>query len=358
MKKLLFSLMGGAVFCLSLVFSSCGNIDNPLEEIGNSNPKVAALAGALDEGAEVTFNFTMHAEAYIQFLKKLDDNDIIDIPEESLPPYWETGSMPIKVIFKKKSGKYEFELAKAYVDGDEISEQDYEYYSRLFALEYVSKNNQLKVSLVGANDVDDNAGDEEGGGNNGTRALVEYSTGIPLSTIIFDINDDAYSQYVYPFTSYVLLESIEINGKDKTNLLKNKYPTKASFYRHFVYENNATEAPSTRGTRTDASEDAPEQKESFCVFYNAGETWADVNKRYKNEAGTALLDEPGDDGFAYLDSYIDNIPGMSFYYNEEYVNEENLTQVKYSEKVGYKGATAYPDGYLMVSHISNIILNN
>ena len=344
--------MGGAVFCLSLVFSSCGNIDNPLEEIGNSNPKVAALAGALDEGAEVTFNFTMQGEAYVQFLNELINNQDVEIvgQNESISELLETGSLSMKVVFKKKSGKYEYELSKAYVGDDEIKPEDYEYYARIFALEYVSKNNQLKVSLVGVNDVNDDAGGEF----SGTRALYAYPDEMPLTTVIFDLNDDSYSQYVYPYMAYYVLKSIEVNGKDMTNLLENKYPKPVSFYRYNGVMVEHVQGPISGTTRGEQAEEAPEQKELFCLFYKENETWADVNKRYKNEAGTALLDEPGDDGFAYLDSYIDNIPGMPFFYNEDVDNNEELTQVKYSEKVGYKGTTALQKGYVMI--MQNYIL--
>lgn len=341
MRKLLFSLMGGAVFCLSLVFSSCGNIDNPLEEIGNSNSKVAALAGALDEGAEVTFNFTMHEEAYIQYRNKLNEINAQYVERETLLPYSETSSMPIQLVFKKKSGKYEFELAKAYVGDDEINPENYDDYARIFVLEYVSKNNQLKVSLA-------NAYSAEGNGvNTRTRTTEASSASMPLTTIIFDLSDDSYSQYVYPNMGYVVLESIEVNGENKTNLLKDKYPTKASFYWYNVVVQNAQE-PIVVGTRGEQAEETPEQKEMFCVFYKDGETWADVNKRYKDEAGAALLKEPGDDGLANFDMHIDGAPGMPFYYNEEFESEESLTKVKYSEKVG-------SDGYLMVFHI---LVNN
>lgn len=350
MRKSILNLLGGAFFgLLTLTFTACGNIDNPLEEIGNSNSKVAALAGALDEGAEVTFNFTMQGEAYVQFLNELINNQDVEIvgQNESISELLETGSLSMKVVFKKKSGKYEYELSKAYVGGDEISEQDYEYYSRLFALEYVSKNNQLKVSLVGVNDVNDDAGVEEGGGFSRTRALYAYPDEMPLTTVIFDLNDDSYSQYVYPYMAYVVLKSIYVNGKDMTNLLENKYPKPVSFYRYNGVMVQHVQGPIV-GTRGEQAEETPEQKELFCLFYKDNETWADVNKRYKNEAGTALLDEPGDDGFAYLDSYIDNIPGMPFYYNEDVDNNEELTQVKYSEKVGYKGTTALQKGYVMI----------
>ena len=280
----------------------------------------------------------MQGEAYVQFLNELDNNPNveIDVQDDLISEFLESGSIPMKVVFKKESGKYEYKLSKAYVGDEEIDPEDYEYYARIFDLKYVSKNNQLKVSLVGVNDVED--------------APVAYPDEMPLTTVIFDLNDDSYSQYVYPYMAYVVLESIEVNGENKTNLLKDKYPTKASFYWYnVVMVQNTLEPIYVVGTRGEQAEETPEQKEMFCVFYKDGETWADVNKRYKDEAGAALLKEPGDDGLANFDMHIDGTPGMPFYYyNEEFVSVESLTKVKYSEKVG-------SDGYLMVF---NILVNN
>ena len=64
--------MSGALMCLSLVFSSCGNVDNPLEEIGNSNPVVAQLKDALADGAVITITFNLNGEQTITFKKGED----------------------------------------------------------------------------------------------------------------------------------------------------------------------------------------------------------------------------------------------------------------------------------------------
>lgn len=66
--------MSGALMCLSLVFSSCGNVDNPLEEIGNSNPVVAQLKDALVDGAVITITFNLNGEQTITFKKGEDGN--------------------------------------------------------------------------------------------------------------------------------------------------------------------------------------------------------------------------------------------------------------------------------------------
>ena len=83
MRKSIFNLLGGAVFCLSLVFSSCGNIDNPLEEIVNSNPTAAYLKMALDKGAVFTINFNLNGDKTVTF-KKGEEGYELDGVDEGL----------------------------------------------------------------------------------------------------------------------------------------------------------------------------------------------------------------------------------------------------------------------------------
>ena len=77
MKQKVLGMMSGALMCLSLVFSSCGNVDNPLEEIGNSNPVVAQLKDALADGAVITITFNLNGEQTITF-KKGEDGYMFD----------------------------------------------------------------------------------------------------------------------------------------------------------------------------------------------------------------------------------------------------------------------------------------
>ena len=80
MKQKVLGMMSGALMCLSLVFSSCGNVDNPLEEIGNSNPVVAQLKDAFADGAVITITFNLNGEQTITF-KKGEDGYKFDGPE-------------------------------------------------------------------------------------------------------------------------------------------------------------------------------------------------------------------------------------------------------------------------------------
>ena len=336
MKHKILSVMSGALVCLSLVFSSCGNIDNPLEEIVNSNPKVAVLADALEDNAEVTVDFKMKGSAIPQALIYIARNGA---PEEEgsnlgdiLQSFNEAGSIPMRVVFKKVADN-NFKLIDASIPGvvftEEIINNIFRDIAGEMTLEYVSKDNKIKLSIIKVSNVPQATRTE----------FVELR--YPLNTILFDLSDDTFAQYVYPNMYSIILDKIYVNNDDKTDLVKAKYPISVPFY---------TPLLPAFGTRSlglvyDAEPMVSRAlTDAFSVFYNDGETWADVNKRYKDEAGAALLDEPEDDGFAYLKSSIENDEGVPFFYNEDV---DDLSKVKYSEKVGYKGSSAILNGYIM-----------
>lgn len=317
MKQILFKVMGGAVFCLSLVFSSCGNLDNPLEEIGKNSTAVA-LSGALDEGAEVSFKFTAFIEG----------------EEKSL-----------SIDFTKKSGN-EFELSDwnlpdDFFDFDEelTSDEIKTELSSMFNLEYDKAKNQLKVSFVYPENLMEtrNGLGEEAGGDDDVAT--------PLLTVVFEISNNKFTQYVYPFEGgFFIWAGVSVNGADKTNLLSSDYLKEADFYVNGYMDARAL-------SRTRVPND--EYINFFRVYYKDGETWADVNKRYMENAGNPLLvaygeteDYDAEDDEGYEDVailYLYGDPMARFAYFE---NNENLVKTK--EKVGYKadGSTANPDGYL------------
>jgi hypothetical protein len=80
MKQKVLGMMSGALMCLSLVFSSCGNVDNPLEELANTNAVAAQLKDALADGAVITITFNLNGEQTITF-KKGEDGYEYDGPE-------------------------------------------------------------------------------------------------------------------------------------------------------------------------------------------------------------------------------------------------------------------------------------
>ena len=108
MKKTFLSFVGGVALCFSMLFSSCGNGDNALEEIINGgngdnaleeiingNSTVSALADAVKDGAEVTLDMGLLAD------------------EE----------YPMKVYFKKEGNSFTF-LKKAKVNNTDYDWSD------------------------------------------------------------------------------------------------------------------------------------------------------------------------------------------------------------------------------------------
>ena len=314
MKQILFKVMGGAVFCLSLVFSSCGNLDNPLEEIGKNSTAVA-LSGALDEGAEVSFNFKLVAGGY---------------------------ETPFQVVFTKGEGTsftfkgYDYQIPEEFDDGLKEDIEDIfaeilneEYVEEAVKLEYDKAANQLKASFV---------------------YIAEAAT-VPLFTVVFDINNNKYTQYVYPSEVFFIWDGVSVNGSDKTKLLATDYSKEADFYDDFGEEVLARAF--TRGGEDD------EPINFFRVFYQDGETWANVNKRYKEKAGSPLLiayseldGECKDDIAGDLDGYdIEDLAylcvlgeGLPFAYIPEDPNTD-LVFVKPDEKVGSSKGYCCPTGF-------------
>ena len=83
MKKSILSFVGGAIFGLmTLLFSSCGNGDNALEQIINSDPVVAQLKDALDKGAVFTINFNLNGDKTVTFKKGDDGYELEGVDED------------------------------------------------------------------------------------------------------------------------------------------------------------------------------------------------------------------------------------------------------------------------------------
>ena len=343
MKQKVLGMMSGALVCLSLVFSSCGNIDNPLEEIVNSNPQVAVLAGALEDNAEVTADFRTCGDmlAYLADMSNRRNSRTRAVgPDLSGYIDPETGEMPIQVVFKNQGG--EFILKSFKINGLDVDDNA-ETMAQEFSLDYKKVDNKLLLSICGYED-----------------AYMSESKPelVPLTTIVFDLSDNSYAQYVYPNMSYVVLDKISVNSEDKTYLIENKYKEQTIFSMPFGYTTRGDVALKVRGRTL---------MKAFCVFYKDGETWAEVNERYKKEAGSPLLKAYGDlteeekdgDEFVGIESFdgyqkiaLLNYDGgfsMPFAYNDESTNEDTPNVVKTNEKVGYKadGETANSDGYLV-----------
>lgn len=297
MKKILLSVMSGALVCLSLVFASCGNIDNPLEEMGNSP------------------------------LRNLKDGDVITINTEILAGL-KAGSMAFK--FTKTGSTFEldkdaFREAMMSMSGGEFeNEKQFEKMLAIFAdaCSMKQENNLLKFEFVlNGNIIKTRNSDETG------------EKTIPALVVTFDLSTSKYAQYPYMMEGCFIFKDIEING------VKQNIPT--DFDKEAVLYTNRNPYATTR------SEASAEQYKLLVVFYKEGETWAAVNKRYDELAGYPLFGE--ENGYAMLGFAGEWKIPFAYFGNYTGVPEILSNLVKPNDKVGYKadGKTANPEGYLI-----------
>lgn len=77
-KSILKKFIGLAMMALPILFTNCGNIDNPLENLGTQDTRV--LAAALQEGALITYVYTVSGTEYSVTFKKVGDNYVLQTP--------------------------------------------------------------------------------------------------------------------------------------------------------------------------------------------------------------------------------------------------------------------------------------
>lgn len=84
MRKSILNLLGGAFFgLLTLTFTACGNIDNPLEVISNTNPATAfALKNILEKNSTFVVNFTLNdVDCTVTIVNDGDNGFVIESSE-------------------------------------------------------------------------------------------------------------------------------------------------------------------------------------------------------------------------------------------------------------------------------------
>ena len=308
MRKSILNLLGSMVLAIPMMFSSCGNGDNALEEIINGNTTVSGLADAVKDGAEVTLDLALllgeecPVKVYFKkegnsftFLKKIKvdntDYDWSEEPdltayEERVMPAHDAGFLPMVFEFL--------------VDGTIEFTHD-------------TATNQLKFLLKV----------ESGGAATRTSTAP---TVIPLLAVNFDVNKNTFSQFSYPYLGSVYFKGISVDGVDKSSQIKSSYDKKASVY--------AGTTPTL----------------FLYIFYNEGETWTNLSKRYYEEGGCYLLKTAEEisavgDGINKSDLFMTMGFGCAaFLYKEA----EPSTYVSGSHKAGYKanGSTVNEDGYM------------
>ena len=297
MKKNFLKFVGGAVFCLPMMFASCGNVDNPLETIGTGgedNPFVSVLAGALDDGATVTIDLEaclvgQNKTATATFEKEGDNFTLKTL----------TGDIVTALDELDYNEDHNYSTATA--------AQILEWGKLKIDFKYDLAKNQLKAIME----------------------ATETGTYYPISIIVFDLSNDSYSQYTYPYLKgYFILTGISVEGDSKIDLISTDYEKEA-----FVYGGNLN----TRAARTRMA-----AYPNACVFYKDGETWADVNKRYKDVAGNALFNDAEDltKEVWFLDQSFFPAWGIGY--------EGSDAKVTYEDKVGYNDNEAYEGDYWMI----------
>ena len=270
--------------------TSCDDIlglsDNPVES--------SALAEAIKDGAEVTIDMSMsgHMEG-------------------------ENFSLDAQVTYEKKNGQYVFKTATADAGpGVEVDtdEETLELMAQHFRLKYEKSSNQIK--FIGKLFIE---GEE-----------IESSISMLSSIIVFDVDNDTYQQFGYPSPLTFTLKGISVNGVDKTKLVKNSYKETVKAVRLMV------NSRAVAGTRY-----VDPETQWLSVYYNDGETWADVNERYTKIAGEPLFDGGVDpDLDEAVEGSIKDNGEAAMKFNLRY--RDDYTGAKYGDKVGYKDKAEHP----------------
>ena len=285
MKRNLFSIMlGGVLVLTALALTSCDDIlglsDNPVES--------SALAEAIKDGAEVTIDMSMTGNGE-----------------------GENFSLDAQVTYEKKNGQYIFKTATADAGPGvevDVDEETLELMAQHFRLKYEKSSNQIK--FIGKLFIE---GEE-----------IESSMSMLSSIIVFDVDNDTYQQFGYPCPMTFTFKGISVNGVDKTKLINKSYKETVKAVQ-FMLTSRAV-----AGTRY-----ADPESQWLSVYYNDGETWADVNERYIKIAGEALFNggvDPDLDEAVEGSVVVNGEPAMKF--NLRY--KDDNTNVKYGDKVGYK----------------------
>ena len=348
MKKSILNLLGSVILAIPMLFSSCGNGDNALEEIINGNSN-SALSNALNNAKEITVDMALlsQREYPIKVYFKKDGNsfmlqkvcyDDIDCDFSEVESIDDVKaiirSLKAAEIIEDDRGEEFLFILSMFINKDNV-------------LAY-SNSNQLKLLLKM----------KENGPLN-TRAVNSEPVIFPILAVNFDLANNKYEQYTYPFLGGIVFKGLEIDGENMTP--PTDYEGEADVY-----------VPLNRGNTRSAGPTAIAIW--MKIFYDKknGETWTEINNRYKAKGGYALLmpyDENNNDAFnefsgitgyqtaAYLCMGV-TVP-VPFWYTPvngngefELTNISDLVFVKFAHKAGFTAdGTANPYGYLSITAI-------
>ena len=227
MRKIFLSLVMGAVLCLSAVFFSCGNIDNPLETIGSSS-SYAPLTDALKSNAKVVVEYTLYGDPQAKQLEFTFDGGLEQFSEIETPVAPADQNYTLKPVLNYDKVKGEI----------------------IFSLTASPKN---VVST--------------------RRGDVEVPSDKKVLVVVFNVKAQTYKVAGLPGFSFKVLK---IEGYEAD--VKNAWPEKAEVA--LVCADR--EAETVRTKYVEGMEKYP-----FAVNYEKGKTWGDVIDDYS----TLLEDE-------------------------------------------------------------------
>ena len=232
MKRSILNLLGGLLLCLPMLFTSCSEKDNSLEQIVNQE-NLEGLKKALYKNAEVTVDYTVYKNG-------------------AAAPY----SVTLKNVGTVEKPKYE-------IQGEMPTDLGYKL---TCDMGFVDDN--LYFGLVYNKPVDTDADDE-------SEDMFDMS---PVMAVKFDTKTSKYDVYALPGFS---IKDISINGIDM-KVTDASEDNKASI--NFFHD-----APAT--TRTRSADPVAVNGLSTCsmeIGLNGISSWGDLDKAY-DEVGLGVF---------------------------------------------------------------------
>ena len=237
MRKAILSILGGAVFCLSIVLYSCGNIENPLEKIVSA-PYYAPLTDALKDNAKVVVEYTLFGDLQAKQLEFTFDGGLEQFSEIATPVAPADQNYTLKPVLDYDQNKGEI----------------------IFTLIASPKNIETRLG--------DGDGDGDGEDEPSDKKVL---------VVVFDVKAQTYKVAGLPGFSFKVLK---IEGYEAD--VKNAWPEKAEVaLKKVVSDDEDLGNGIYKLAYIEGMDNYP-----FVVNYEKGKTWSDVIGYY-----SALLNE-------------------------------------------------------------------
>lgn len=265
MKRSILNLLGGLLLCLPMLFTSCSEKDNALEQIVNQE-NLEGLKKALYKNAEVTVQFKVYGKT---------------------TPF----TVTLKNVGTVEKPKYE-------VQGDFPTETEIGY-KLTYDMGYIDDN--LYFGLVYNKPVDTDADDE-------SEDMFDLA---PVMVVKFDTKTSKYDVYALPGFDF---EVISING---TDMDVEPASEKTAYIKFYHYGVNL----GTRGLTRMSAEDGPVHDLEMKINFKDGNTWEDLDEAY-DEVGLGVFASISDNdgGADDNDDMTIDLSDYDFYFNDDDVN--------------------------------------